>query len=126
MAEDFTEYEFCGAFRGLCAGKSVRGVAAKQAWTRNMVHGLMTEAEPLRFNLWRLLLRHSRTQLLSRISGGLYSQCCQVSYDSPETASLWFEKFKVDKIEVKCSERLRRFIRGKSVTCGRFCRSVRD
>lgn len=103
-AEDFTEYEFCDAFRGLCAGKSVRGVAAKTGLDRNMVHGLMTGSRTPSFQSMEIIaaaFSKDPSFFLEYRVGYILSIVSKFLYDSPETASLWFEKFKVDKIEVK-------------------------
>jgi len=103
-AEDFTEYEFCDAFRGLCAGKSVRGVAAKTGLDRNMVHGLMTGSRTPSFQSMEIIaaaFSKDPSFFLEYRVGYILSVVSKFLYDSPETTSLWFEKFKVDKIEVK-------------------------
>lgn len=103
-SEDFTEYEFTDAFRGLCAGKSVRGAAHKIGIDRNMVHGLLTGKQVPTFKTMEKIadaFGKDPSYFLEYRVGYITSILSKFLYDSPETASLWYEKFKVEMIEVK-------------------------
>jgi len=102
-AEDHSELEFQDAFRVMCGKRSIRHIANKTGLDRNMVHGLMTGKKYPTFALMEQIAdafdRDPSFFLEYRI-GYILSRMNTFLFRSPDTASLWYKKFKTDVLEV--------------------------